>query len=392
MKAIINGKIVTEENVLQGKNLIFNNKILDIIDNDQLEEYKIQHDNNEIEIIDADGKYIGPGFIDLHIHGSGGCDTMDGTLEALMKISATICQRGVTAFLPTTMTMEIRSIYKALDTIKEAMNKDMAGAKVIGAHLEGPFISEKYKGAQSEIHILNPNYAMIKEYLDVIKIITLAPEMDENHDFIKRIKKVPDIVLSIGHSNATYEEAMKAIKSGINHATHTFNAMTSLNHREPGIVGAIFNSEISCELIADTIHVHPELYNLLVRIKGIEKVVLVTDCIRAGGVGDGVYDLGGQEVVVKNNTATLLNGTLAGSVLDLNLAVKNMVDNTDLKIHEGIIMASLNPAKVLGLDREKGSIKQGKDADIIIFDDDFNIYKTIVEGKILFEKLSYYQY
>lgn len=390
MKAIINGKIVTEETILDGKTLIFNNKILDIIDEEMLEKYKIHNFNKEIEIIDAGGKYIGPGFIDLHIHGSGGYDTMDGTLEALNKISSTICQRGVTAFLPTTMTMEVVRIYKALDTIKEAMDIDMDGAKVIGAHLEGPFISDKYKGAQSIIHIIRPNYETFKDYMDVIKIITLAPEMDESHNFIRRIRKESNIVLSIGHSNANYEGAKKAIEDGISHATHTFNAMTPLNHREPGIVGAIFNSDISCELIADTIHVHPELFKLLIKIKGREKVVLVTDCIRAGGVGDGVYDLGGQEVVVKNNSATLLNGTLAGSVLDLNLAVKNMMEHTDLKIHETMIMASLSPAKVLGIEDIKGSIKQGKDADIIIFDEDFNIYKTIVEGKIQFEKLSYY--
>jgi N-acetylglucosamine-6-phosphate deacetylase len=386
MKAIINGKIVTEENIIEGKVLLFHHKIVDIIDEKQLEGYKLKNDNMEIEVIDAGGRYIGAGFIDLHIHGSGGGDTMDGSLESLNKISATICQRGVTSFLPTTMTMEIGRIHSALDTIKEAMNIDMAGAKVIGAHMEGPFISEKYKGAQSASHIKKPDYEFVKDYLDVIKIITLAPEMDESYDFIKRIKKESDIVLSIGHSNATYEYAMKAIKNGIGHATHTFNAMTPLNHREPGIVGAIFNSDISCELIADTIHVHPDLFKLLVKIKGIEKVVLVTDCIRAGGMGEGLYDLGGQEVVVKDNCVRLSNGTLAGSVLDLNLAVKNMVNNTDLKIHEVMTMACLSPAKVIGIEDKKGSIKQGKDADIIIFDANFNIYTTIVEGKIVFKK------
>lgn len=386
MKAIINGKIVTEESIIEGKVLLFHHKIVDIIDEEQLEKYKIKKYNKEIEVMDAGGRYIGPGFIDLHIHGSGGGDTMDGSLEALNKISATICQRGVTSFLPTTMTMEIDRIHRALDTIQEATNTDMEGAKVIGAHMEGPFISEKYKGAQSRAHIKKPDYDIVKDYLDVIKIITLAPEMDESHDFIKRIKKESDIVLSIGHSNATYEAAKEAIRNGIGHATHIFNAMTPLNHREPGIVGAIFNSDISCELIADTIHVHPDLFKLLVKIKGKEKLVLITDCIRAGGMGDGVYDLGGQEVVVKDNSARLPDGTLAGSILDLNLAVKNMVKSTDLKIHEVMAMACLSPAKVIGIEGKKGSIKQGKDADIIIFDANFNIYTTIVEGKIVFKK------
>jgi len=386
MIAIIKGKIVTEEKVIEGKVLLFDNKIVDIIDEKDLEVYKIKNDEKEMEVINASGKYVGPGLIDLHIHGSGGADTMDGSLEALNKMSSTISQRGVTSFLPTTMTMEIGLIYKALDTIKEAMNIDMKGAKVLGAHMEGPFISEKYKGAQSATHIKEPDYEIVKDYLDVIKIITLAPEEDEGYKFIKRIKKESNIVLSIGHSNATYEETNEAIKNGISHATHTFNAMTPLNHRKPGVVGAIFNSDISSELIADTVHVHPELFKLLVKIKGTEKVVLITDCIRAGGLGKGISELGGQKVVVDDNSARLVDGTLAGSVLGLNLAVKNMLDKTDLKVNEAINMASLNAAKVIGIDDKKGSIKQGKDADIIIFDEDLNIYTTVVEGKLVFKR------
>ena len=386
MKAIVKGKIVTEDRIIPGKVLVFDNKIVDIIDEKDLETYKIENNYKEMEIINANGKCVGPGLIDIHIHGSGGGDTMDGSLESLNKISATICQRGVTSFLPTTMTMEIKLIYKALDTIRKAMNIEMKGAKVLGAHMEGPFISEKYKGAQSKTYIKKPDYEIVKDYLDVIKIITLAPEMDKGFEFIRKVKKESNIALSIGHTNATYEETNEAIKNGISHATHTFNAMTPLNHRKPGVVGAIFNSNVSCELIADTVHVHPDLFKLLVKIKGIEKLVLITDCIRAGGMGKGISDLGGQKVVVDDNSARLVDGTLAGSVLDLNLAVKNMVDNTDLKINEAITMASLNPAKVIGIDDKKGSIKQGKDADIIIFDEEFNIYTTIVEGKVVYRR------
>ena len=386
MKAIINGKIVTEERIIEGKVLLFHNKIVDIIDEKDLEAYRIKNNKKEMEVINANGKYVGPGLIDLHIHGSGGADTMDGSLEALNKMSSAICRRGVTSFLPTTMTMEVGLIYKALDTIKEAMSLEMKGAKVLGAHMEGPFISAKYKGAQSATHIKKPAYEIVKDYLDVIKIITLAPEEDEGYNFIKKVKKESQIVLSIGHSNATYEEANEAIKNGITHATHTFNAMTPLNHRKPGVVGAIFNSDISCELIADTVHVHPELFKLLAKIKGIEKVVLITDCIRAGGLGKGISELGGQKVVVDDNSARLIDGTLAGSVLGLNLAVKNMLDNTDLKINEVINMASLNSAKVIGIDDKKGSIKEGKDADIIIFDEDLNVDTTIVEGKVVFKR------
>jgi N-acetylglucosamine-6-phosphate deacetylase len=380
MKAIINGKIITEEKVLEGKTLLFHDKIVDIIDEEDLQKYKIE------TCISAGGKYIAPGLIDLHIHGSGGCDTMDGSLEGLKKISSMICKRGVTSFLPTTMTMEIGLVYKALDTIKEVMNLKLDGAEVLGAHMEGPFISERYKGAQSVVHIIKPVFEIVEDYLDVIKIITLAPEMDEGHEFIKKIKSKSNIVLSIGHSNATYEQAKSAIKDGTSHVTHLFNAMTPLNHREPGIVGAALNSNVSCELIADTIHVHKDLFKLLVKVKGVEKLVLITDCMRAGGMKEGVYDLGGQKVVVNDNSARLINGTLAGSILDLNLAVKNMIKNTELEIHEAISMACLSPAKVIGMQDKKGSLKKGKDADIIIFDEDFNIYTTIVKGRVVYEK------
>lgn len=175
------------------------------------------------------------------------------------------------------------------------MNKKLPGASAIGAHLEGPFISEQYKGAQKSDYILKPNYDFIKPYKDIIKIITIAPEEDKNFNFIKKVKKNTDIVLSLGHSDATYEQAMESIKCGINHITHTFNAMSPLHHRKPGVVGAAFNSDAFCEIIADTIHTHPSIFNILLKIKGKEKVILITDCMRAGGLKDGVSELGGQK-------------------------------------------------------------------------------------------------
>lgn len=369
---------------MESKVLLFDNKIDDIIDRNEFENIMKSDRYDDIDIIDAKGNYISPGFIDLHIHGAGGKDTMDGNIEDLIEISKVIAKRGVTGFLPTTMTMSKEKIYKALEVVRKGMSIESGGARILGAHMEGPFINEKYKGAQKEDYILAPNYEFIKGYEDVIKIITLAPEKDHDFNFIRNVKENTDIVLSIGHSNATYEEAMESIENGISHATHLFNAMTPMNHRKPGIVGAVFSSKVNCELIADKIHVHPGIFETLVNIKGNDKIILITDSMRAGCMKDGISELGGQRVIVKNNSARLEDGTLAGSILTLNNAIKNIVENTSLKIYEAVVMASLNPAKDIGIDKRKGSIEIGKDADIAIFDDSFEVKHTIVEGKTVF--------
>ncbi|WP_373899532.1 N-acetylglucosamine-6-phosphate deacetylase [Haloimpatiens sp. FM7315] len=384
MKIIINGKIILEDKVLKNKALIFNEKIIDLIDEDKIEEYLKRV--KDPKIIDAKNNYVSPGFIDVHIHGSGGSDTMDGTLEDIEKISTSICKNGVTSFLPTTMTMSKEKIEKALDTVREALSEKFDGAKVLGANVEGPFISEEYKGAQSKEYIRKAEYDFIKNYKDIVKLITLAPEVKGAEEFIKEMKRDTNIVMSIGHSNASYEEALKAIDMGISHSTHIFNAMTPLHHRKPGVVGAIFNSKVSCEIIADTIHVHPAIFELLINVKGKEKIVLITDSMRAGNLEDGNYELGGQKVVVKDNSARLVDGTLAGSILTLNNAVKNMFLKTSIKIQDAVAMATINPARVLKVDNKKGSLKIGKDSDIVIFDEKFNINMTIVEGNTVFKE------
>lgn len=383
MKAIINGKIITENSILVNKVLLFDEKILSF---ESIENFEKLKETCE-EIIDAHENYISPGFIDVHIHGSAGYDVMDGTPESLSGISSSIVKNGVTAFLATTMTMSEEKIYKALDNIRFTMNHEIKGAIVLGAHLEGPFINKEHKGAQPENFILKPNYKFIENYIDVLKLITLAPEMDENFEFIKEIKEKTNIILSIGHSHANYEEAMDSINHGISHATHTFNAMTPLNHRKPGIVGAIFNSDIYSEVIADGIHLHPALFKIIKKIKGDDKIILITDCMRAGGLPDGFSELGGQKIVVKDNSARLEDGTLAGSILNLNKGVKNFMDYTDMKIWESIKLVSLNPATELGLDNSRGSLAEGKLADIVILDNEFNIKQTIVQGKTVYNIL-----
>lgn len=377
MKAIINGKIITRSGVLENKVLVFNETI-----------QQIQEEvPTDCHVIDAKGMYIAPGLIDVHVHGSCGADTMDQTKEAIEVISAGISKNGVTSFLPTTMTMSQEDIYGALEVIRLCMNQPLNGAKVLGAHMEGPFINAIYKGAQLDKYIIKPSYQLIENYTDVIKLVSYAPEMDENYSFTKEVKEKTDITLSIGHTNATYNQAKEAFNCGCSHVTHLFNAMTSLNHREPGVVGAALTSDVFTELIADTIHVNQQLFQFVLDNKGKHKMVLITDSMRAGCMKDGVYDLGGQAVFVKDGAARLESGNLAGSVLMLNKAVYNFFKNTDLTIDEAIHMASLNPATSIGIANCKGSLEIGKDADISIFDEEMNCYLTIVEGREVYNQL-----
>lgn len=378
MKAIINGKIIKENEILENKVIVFNDKIVGLYD-------KVPED---ADIIDAKGMYVSPGLIDIHVHGSCNCDVMDKSVDAIKTIGNGIKENGVTSFLPTTMTMSKEDIHEALYTIRESMNIKYNGAQVLGAHLEGPFINNKYKGAQSDEFIQIPNFPFIEDYVDIIKIISYAPEVDKNFNFTKEVKEKTDITLSIAHTNATYEEAISAIKFGASNITHLFNAMTPLNHREMGVVGAALTSDVYCEIICDNIHINPALFQFVLNNKGKDKVILITDCMRAGCMPDGKYDLGGQDVFVKDGAARLAAGNLAGSVLNLNKAVYNFMKKTNLSLNEAINLASLNPAKSINIDDRKGSLEINKDADIAIFNDEMDCYMTVSQGEIIFNKLS----
>ena len=379
MKAIINGKILTKDKILENKVLLFDKEVVDICD---------EIDNENVEIIDAKNLYISPGLIDIHIHGSNNYDTMDKTDIAVEEIGKSIAKTGVTSFLPTTMTMSKDNIYNALDNIRHSMNKNYGGAQVLGAHLEGPFINSKYKGAQSDKYILLPNFSFIKNYTDVIKIISYSPETDVNLQFTKKIKENSNIILSIAHTNATYDESIRAIENGVSHITHLFNAMTPLNHRELGVVGAALTSNVYCEIICDNIHINSNLYQFVLKNKGKDKVILITDSMRAGCMPNGKYDLGGQEVFVNNGVARLSSGNLAGSVLTLNKAVYNFMKNTNLTINEAINLASINPAKSINISDTKGSLEINKDADISLFDEEMNCYMSILRGEIIYNNLT----
>jgi len=303
---------------------------------------------------------------------------MDATPEALQTISSTVLQTGTTSFLATTMTMSTEDIVNALQNIQDH-KKNVAGAQILGIHLEGPFINASKHGAQDKKYVQKPNMELIKNYINEIKMITIAPEVDGGEDFVKHLTaNYPDIILSIGHSNASYEKSKESFAWGISHATHLFNAMNTYHHRTPGIIGAVFDSDVTCDIIADLVHTHPSVLELTYKMKK-DKLILITDAMRAGCMKCGSYDLGGQTVSVSEGKATLKDGTLAGSVLKLNEALLNMTKYTSMTRIEAVNSVTKTSAQKLGI--KKGELKEGYDADIVIFDEDFSIISTLVAGK-----------
>lgn len=379
MKAIINGKIVLQDRVLENSALLYTDVIEGIVPCDNIPE--------DCEVIDAKGGFVTPGFIDLHIHGYMGKDVCDGEEESIRTISNGIIANGVTSYLPTTMTTDMEIIKKSLQVLRglKEESKNWEGSEILGAHAEGPFISESKKGAQDPRYILKPDAEFVKEYKDIISIITLAPEEDgENFDVIREIRKETDVVVSMGHTSADYETAIAGIENGIRYTTHLFNAMSPLAHRAPGVVTAALNSDVSCELIVDGFHVSPALYDLVYNMKG-RKLCFITDCLPAGGLPYGEYTLGGNKIVYRDIVCRLEDGTVAGSVLKMNKGVWNVYKNSSIPLWECVNCASLNPATAIGVDDKKGSIEIGKDADIVILDNEFNVEKTIKKGEIKYE-------
>ena len=366
MKTIKNGRLLLPNSICAG-NLTFDEKII-----------SIGKEIDGAEVIDAENNFVSAGFINIHVHGAAGVDTMDDDINALKKLAEFLPSTGVTSFLPTTMTMPLEKIYHALERIR--IGKNFArGAKILGANVEGPFISKKFKGAQAEENILPADFSLIENFCDAIKIITVAPE-EINFDFIDACRE-NNIIVSIGHSAATYEVAMAAIARGANHITHLFNAQSSFHHRKPGVVGAALDSSAIVEVIADNVHVSPAAQRIVAKIKPRSEIILITDSLRACGMGDGVIEFGGQKVFVKGNVATLEDGTLAGSVATLNNVLKNFCANTKIDVAAAVEMVTKNPAVELGIFDKTGSLEVGKAADIVIFDDEFNINQTFINGQ-----------
>lgn len=372
MLCIKNGKVILEDDLVE-KNVLINDGRIIAITSDLPE---------NCEVVDAHEAYVSPGFVDLHTHGRKGCDTMDALVDHLQTISKANLKTGCTSYLPTTMTMPVSDVACAVDAVSKVMDHE-EGARILGVHLEGPFISKAHKGAQNAANIIAPTYENFLKLTgghDIIKKITLAPENEGAYALIQSLSE-DGISVSVGHSDATYKQAQKAFDCGANSTTHTFNAMTPLKHREPGIVGAVMNNpHVYAELILDGKHVMWPAAKILARLKGPDHLCLVTDSLECAGMPVGQYMLGGQKVWVKNGRAELADGTIAGSITGLNEEVRNAVTHLNIPLITAVKMASYNPARSLHI-KNLGLIKEGYDADVIIFDHDFNVTAAFVKGK-----------
>jgi N-acetylglucosamine-6-phosphate deacetylase len=381
---IKNGRIILKDQMISDSQLLVRDGKIAAITRENL-------DVNDCSVIDGKGLYVSPGFIDIHNHGNSGCDAMDATIDALEVISRFHMENGVTGFLATTMTASYDATIRAIENAVEYSTKgDTHGSQILGLYLEGPYFSVKKKGAQTEKYITAIHMDELKNYVDcgkrLVKIVALAPELEKSKEAITFLVE-NGITVSAGHSYATYAETMTGIENGISEATHMFNGMRSFDHREPGIVGAcLLDDRVTCEMICDGIHLHPAAMQIIIRMKGIEKVALISDSIRANGIPDGVYDSIDTKITVKNNEVHLPDGTLAGSTLSLNRAVRNLVKMAGIDLPTAVRMASLNPARQIGLSKIKGSLEIGKDADIILFDEDINVKRTIIKGVTVYEE------
>ena len=311
MKFIKNGRLILKDRILTGKALAYDGRIVGFVDNDDVPA--------GAEVMDAAGAYVAPGLIDVHIHGYLGQDVCDCNPDGIRKIAAGIVENGVTGFLPTTMTVDKAVIQKAIDVCRELQeeSKTWKGTAILGVHAEGPFINPKKKGAQDEKYILKPDAAFVKKNADMIRIITMAPEMDENFAAIREIVSDTDVVVSMGHTDATYEIAAAAVANGVRSTTHLFNAMSGIHHRHPGPIGAASEREnVTAELICDGIHVHPSAVRMAFRLFP-GRICLISDALRCCGMADGSYSLGGQEILLSGGVARLTGGThLSTAILE----------------------------------------------------------------------------
>lgn len=387
MDFIISGpQIYTEQEILPHAAIAIEKGVIKAID-------KTPANTVNTKIISFPENYhVVAGFIDLHIHGVNNQDVMDATPEALSLMSQALAAEGTTAFLATTMTASQSEIENALMAVRKYidMQKTIEGAIILGVHLEGPFISPKKIGAQRLDQLLMPDITLIEHWQkitkNIIKIVTLAPELPNSADFIRYLQQ-HNIIASIGHSDATYAETQSAIDAGIHYATHVFNAMRGIHQREPGaVLAALLSDQVATELIVDGKHLHSAIVELILKLKNKEKMILITDAMRAKCLGDGTYDLGGQAVTVKHGVATLADGTLAGSTLTLPSAIRNMMHFTNCSLFDAAKMASENPAKALGIFHKKGSIAVGKDADLVVLDEQYQVVMTVCGGVIVYSE------
>lgn len=336
--------------------------------------------------LDLTGLVVMPGLIDMHIHGCGGADTGDATPEALETMSQTLVKNGVTSFCPASMTLSFEEPTKIFANI-DAMKDKVGGAYIHGANMEGPYIAMSKKGAQNPLYVRNPDKEEFKKLYEgcngAIRVVDIAPECDGGDEFIKEIQ--PICPVSIAHTDAGYDEAVHAIELGVRHITHLFNAQSGLHHRKPGVVGAAFDvgraNGVRAELICDGFHIHPATLRIAFREMGEDGTVIISDSMKAAGCPDGDYDLGGQPVYVRDGKALLADGTIAASTSNVYKELKNVI-SFGIPEKQAVKSATINPAKAIRVDDKTGSIEEGKLADILVVDKDYNIKLVIVKGEI----------
>ncbi|MCL4858984.1 MAG: N-acetylglucosamine-6-phosphate deacetylase [Caldilineaceae bacterium] len=336
--------------------------------------------------LDAEGYTVLPGFVDVHIHGSDGVDVMDASPAGLATLASFLATHGVTSFLATTMTAPHDAIRNAVAAVATYMANPSAGARILGVHVEGPYISPHFPGAQPASLIRPPNLTEFAELLAAgpVRMITLAPEAPGAHALIRAAVAV-GITVALGHTNASYEECQAASALGVRQATHTYNAMRGLHHREPGALGAVLsNDALYAQLIADFVHVHPAGIQILARCKGVERMVLITDAMRAAGLGPGDYELGGQPVKVADGECRLADGVLAGSILTMDQALRNFIAATGLSLAEAWPVSSRTPAHSIGFGAEVGTLTPGAYADLVLLDARLQVVATVVAGEIVY--------
>ncbi|MCX7568812.1 N-acetylglucosamine-6-phosphate deacetylase [Tumebacillus sp. DT12] len=379
------------QTIIQG-NLVVGRQILDdhlLIVADGKITYIGPRRDETPDLICAEG-YIVPGYLDVHVHGSNGHDVMDGSRAALEGISASLARYGVTGYLATTLTGGIGDLRQVLAACRQFADERPPGAELLGIHLEGPWINMRHKGAQNAAFVVTPAVedadALLQAAGGLLKVVTLAPEHPESHEVIAHLT-AHGVQVSVGHSDATYDHVKEAMNHGLSHVTHCYNAMRPLHHREPGVVGAaMYHDELTTELIADGVHVHPVAMSILYRLKRANNLVLVSDGMRAVGMEDGAYDLGGLDVLLKDGEARLPDGTLAGSTLTLDRAVQNMVRLCRVPLPEAVEMATATPARLIGVADRKGRLAVGHDADFLVLDTELNVVRTYGAGRLLYEK------
>ena len=374
---LIHGSVFLSDGKFSNADVVCTEKILNVTERAGCDIGTIQSENSADHelILDVTGKYVIPGLVDIHSHGAVNADASDGNADGLRKMSRYYAGKGVTSWCPTTMTLSEEQLLKAMHAIRDFSSD---GANCVGVHLEGPFVSYEKRGAQNAAYLQKPNIEELKKLNDAcngqVRMITVAPEEDENNAFIREASKI--CTVSLGHSVADYEQARAAFEAGATHVTHMFNGMNGLHHRKPGIIGAAFDAGATVELICDGYHIHPSVIRTTFKMFGPERVILISDSMRATGMKNGTYELGGQEVTVKDRKAVLKDGTLAGSATNLFGCMCKAIE-FGVPVDQAIFAATRNPARSIGIYDRTGSVHTGKEADLLLVTENFELKRVI---------------